>query len=1722
MRSGCPHRQGGAYPAFQHLSNIGALTSPQDNNVRPEPVAHPENEKQNIMVAISYSTELRNVNDSHSSAQHSSYFGTSANENFDRQSIYNSGQQKECSKSNFSRNSLEGSNLNKNNGLQLRNGAFLASTNAAVLQEDSLGVLTKTFSSRQRSSVLESKWQSSCPLLQSLLTGNPPDFKSFFTTSHSSSEKTNSNMELIASDHLSDERHCKSRHMRRSLPTPNCGQTRTQNPDQSGGTYPTLHQQQVCSPSLSGAPSTGKDLPVGLTKPPTDEEIQNHISKRLKEFRKIIMDRQGLKLSNKGGNFSTNDLDSTLQSGCTMSKSNSVTLISTVSESDKDVEKQSPNFVVEEQCTAAVGQELEEDSSKDSKAKQAEFTPKSKEMGDCTTSASGNHSTGTLLSAIKSSKHAPESESVEKSASVASDLPIKKHLDVTMTAFGDGNFVSSNDESFHSKWWCDKPLQKVTTLHYTLTALRELITSLEKVETIAEMDNFSEVILQQYWNGDIDNIHLFTSTEYPQIMVNVAATCTKNEDECPVVLTAVSGITLDELTERHSILTQLMFNCSSSQKEWRSVWLNTSKKLDDIDQEPSVSGPLKHMTVKERGFTGLKPAETAGLDSVQVVTDVSKDLPPESDSVVSENKTFELMSPTDKHNANTNKQKNTEDQQHCCVTCDEVIALSKPNSLIDQIQNVVSIPTYQSEQSFAGAREEAGSVYSPMDLSVALSENEVKEQGPLSESEDEEVLSPKFLKDPQYDDISDDDVPPLSTELPKTEHEELSFPTRFGDPQYEEISEDENSQIENPSFSQLPEPNNKRSLFENEGYRQSQAQMKTEKISAETLIPKKQVSPKTLVLAAQYHCCPHLVLSGDGFEGLSCPKCDREGYMARRTNHSVSYSPSNVLKYDDQTEEDTDDDCLVIPITMSDLKSGLEDEDQDGPEEVVRDDGENGDNERQGGTSPTHDALHVPAPKPVPASDSTLLEIYDTMEIFLQVKSARGGNCFEVAPGRSTPEHGMNSEGEPHTPQERRESYSEPEDSCETEDSCDYSSASEHNYLTVPRQLLKRSAPPPPERDHSVSEKESDSDEASNSNPSKHVQPKTNKQRISKKEEIIIINTDTEDEGDHNCNKKVKRKRLFSRLVNIGDTLCSQQKRHSPETEDSPCGTVKERFEKNRQQSADLPAPHRQSKAKESQLKGLMEDACPGQSHSTEKSGQLTEASAGFEQHKINREMISKKQSVIILNSDTEDESGYNYKEAKRNRLYLPGSADSGDAPHVQRKRRSDEIVDTQYGTANEKLKKPRLSPADFSMPQHQTKVHETMRKSGQLIEPKPRFEHIQHKTTRQTTSKEERTVFHGSEKVVKSGHFCKKKEKDSGNDSFATQNGPSTETVDRLSCEDSPEKQPLSVDKVVGSSLVTNPVIHRLVVEESFQPNNYLKLYKDSRVHNKDKDETWVPQTPTATSEKSDSCYRNKPYLYRNKKGQFVSKPKPAKERHSHETKNERQANITKPKLVSRQPSLPSQEGQFTSTSSLSSTRGQLSEARGSSTSSRHWSQSEAVSASSAPPKSKQSPPISRHLSSSKLQRSYSYSSHSTSDHHHTTKGPSSSVNTQSSARKQVIQDWHNSYFPTRRDRKTSLGMEEDLRTTNNDSQREARPGPSHYERAPRQRHRSYDPPTALMKKSIHEAKQWTNHIHREAPREPRSVGRGYKWSENSLATPTKGSGRKRKKCRFSPRPHQ
>ncbi|XP_018552636.1 uncharacterized protein LOC108897473 isoform X2 [Lates calcarifer] len=1092
-------------------------------------------------------------------------------------------------------------------------------------------------------------------------------------------------------------------------------------------------------------------------------------------------------------------------------------------------------------------------------------------------------------------------------------------------------FVISNNESFHSKW-CDKYLQNgMTTLHYSLTALKELIASLEKVENIAQMDNFSKVILQQYWNADIDNVHLFASTEYPQIMAKVAAICTKNEDESPVVLNALSGMTLDELTEKHPSLRP---NCSSSQQEYKS-WA------------------VKQVTEKEEGYTGLKPVEAVGLDNVRGVTTVSEDLQTKSSSVVTGNKTFALTSLSEK------KKKNMD--EYCHITCQEVIEHSKLNSSNDKIQihNVISVPTNQCEQlqnqSREGVMEDAGSVHSQIELSLALSENKVQQPSVLPEREDKEEHSHTILKVPQYEDISDDeDKSQFLTNLPNTEHEELRFPPCIEEFQYEDISNDENPQIET-SLIQVSEPNNKQPPSENEDCEHVQDQ--AQNISDERLAPKKKVLPKTGTLDISQDCSCPCFGETDGFERLF-PEYHSERHLEWQTN--LSDSPSSVFKDGDETDDQMDDDWIVIPVNMTDLTYETEDEDQDVRENVVLDDGETGDKERQGDTNPTHSEFHCPAPNPVPASSSSHIEVFDTVQSFLQAKA---GRSFEVVSAKNTPEH--DKDCEPHTPQNRRESYSDSEDSCETEDSCDYSSASEHNYLTVSRQLLKERSVS--QMHDSVSEKDCEHDEATNVQEgqtqsldklshmqklrqlieakvdSKRAQPKANKQNTSKKENediIIIHDSDTEDESDLKCEKKSKRKAFSSHSVNCRDASWDQQRGHPPETVDSQCGTLKQKFKKNRWPSEGSPAPQCQSKLHQTQVKEVIQDSC-----------------------------------------------------------------------------------------------------SDLTV---------SIKKSGQLIKTKSGSEHFQQKKSRQTTSKR-RFVCPDSDKVVKE-RTRSSVSKDSGSALFAIQNKTSTETVNSLCgtaegepqktfallLEDSPERRPRSVYKEAESNLGPNPVIHRLFVKKSSQPSNYLKFLKESEVHSQGKNEALAPKTPKATSKKANSCDKKTLHLHRDEQGRFVSKPEPANDRLS-ARKNKVQASVTRPKPVARQLSLPSQEGSSISTSSLTSTSGQLSEARQSSTSSRGLPQSGNTTAFSGLSKTMQCTPVPRQrLSSSKLKRSHSYSSPSTSDHPHTpTKVPSPRTTMQPSATKRVTNDWQKSYFPTRWDRKIGMGMgiEEALRTTNYES---------------------------------------------------------------------------------------
>ncbi|XP_056223773.1 uncharacterized protein LOC130163528 isoform X2 [Seriola aureovittata] len=1624
MRAGCPHSQGGASPAFQHKSNAYAITSHQDNNVKHAPVGHPDNGMQINMVASQYpegvrvvsaqrqqdnaqprqhfqglqhqqksqgsiaSTRFQHPNSTdiactvlnsgpdfnslpHAAAQCSSYFETSDNEYSVRQSGDNSGQHWECSKQNFSRHFLNGSNLNNNTILQQRqhlNSAFSAGTSSAALQGDALGVTAQTFPLQvYRSSLPNNKLQKSCPLLYSLLK-DCGDSKFLYASPSSSSGQTNANVELNTSAHFSSEVPCKSQQVKSSLNALNFGQITTQNL-----------------------------LPVGKTGPPTDDQIQDFITEKLKHFITVSPREEG-----KDGHksFHTNNSASILQSDHNTSKSNNV---------DHPHHPITSTSNKEERLSVSCGSAIQENSSKGSKAN-AELPAKSKDKGDCSTVAS---------------------------------------------------------------------------------------------------ENFS--------------------TEYPQIMAKVAATCTKSEDKSPLVLT-MSEMTLDGLTEKDP---SLLLNSSLSKEEEKSLWLNINKDL--------------HTTEKDKGDTDLKPMEAVGLDNVRGVT-VSEDLQTKSSSVVTGFETLVLTSLNENQDAYTDKKKHSE-AQHCHITCQKVIGHSKLNSSVDQIQihNVISVPRGQSEQlwkqtSHGGVMEDPGSVRS-----------QLPEPHLLPESKSEEADSVEILKDPQYEDISDDeDMSQLLTNLPNTEHEQLNFPPCLEERQYEDISEDDNQQIvslavETPSLTQVPETDNKQSPFENEDYGcfRGQAQIETENISDERLIAKKQISPKTGTLDVPQQCsCAYF---GDT-DYLLCPKCDGERCLRWETYHSFSYSPSSVLKDGDETDDEMDDDYIVIPISMSDIKFEPEEEAQDITEKVVLDDDETGDKDRHSDTNATHRELYCPVPKPVRASSSYKLEVFDTIKSFLRAKAVQYGTVL-LALGRSTPEHELDSEQEQHTPQNRRESSSESEDSWETEDSCDYSSASEQNYMTVSEHLLKnRSAHLPPETNDTKSEKESENDEATNVQKgqtssfsklgcmqkpaelilaqadSQHVKPKTNIQ-ISKKENIIILDSETEDESDQHCEMEAKGKRLV--------------------------------FKKNRLPSAASPAPQRQLKLNDE----VVHDADSDLSHSTETSGQLIETKTDSE-YVLHEKKSS--QDVIILDSDTDNDSDKNYNKASRGRLFPSGLVDSDSVQLIQQMRPSPETVDSDCGTAEKKLQERRLSSADSSVLQYQSKLngaqlkelmHNTssdlslsIKKGGNRMEAKGDSERGQQKSNRQTTSKR-RKVLHDSDKVVKKDNQISKKEelrektlssvsKDSGDTLFAIQKRPLSESVNSLcgvannklqktvfSSDDSPEKQLQSVHKEADSTLSPNPVIRRLLVKKSYQTCNYLKHSKE--VHRQGKAETpktkecqRSPKTPTAARKKMDPCEKNTKRSQRDEQEKIVPKPKPAIDRHCG-TKNKVQSNMTKPGLVLRQLSLPCLEGPSTSTDSLTSTSAQIPEARRSS----ELSQSGETSTFSIPSKTMQSTSVPRHLSSSKLKCCHSYSNPSTSDHPSiTTKGPLSSAPVQSSALEQVRKDWKKSYVAIRRDRKTSMGTEEALRNTNYESRRKLRPGPSHCEKVPTQRHNSLESAAPLLKRSKFEARELTKARNRDIIREQRYfMSEGSKWSEMPReARPVEGSVRERKWYRFPRRSFQ
>jgi len=236
-------------------------------------------------------------------------------------------------------------------------------------------------------------------LVDPLLKGNTPDFKSCFSTSTSSSEKKNSNIALNTSSYLSNERHWKSLQVRRASCSQKCVLSTAQNQSNFEGTHCIYSQHNVSPSSFSCQPSTDKVFADQEVKLHTNDQICHLIADKVSKYRSA--------LSNEPAHWNKslrNEADVLLKAECKMLQPNSVGSLCTTSESYKDMQW-GLSGAMTKQCTTATGELLEKQSLKISKAT-SELTPKSKDKGDPLTSQ--KQLKGMLIYAIENPKHSLE------------------------------------------------------------------------------------------------------------------------------------------------------------------------------------------------------------------------------------------------------------------------------------------------------------------------------------------------------------------------------------------------------------------------------------------------------------------------------------------------------------------------------------------------------------------------------------------------------------------------------------------------------------------------------------------------------------------------------------------------------------------------------------------------------------------------------------------------------------------------------------------------------------------------------------------------------------------------------------------------------------------------------------------------------------------------------------------------------------------------------------------------------------------------------------------------------------------------------------------------------------------------------------------------------------------------------------------------------------------
>ncbi|KAL3976546.1 NLR family CARD domain-containing protein 3 [Sarotherodon galilaeus] len=1146
--------------------------------------------------------------------------------------------------------------------------------------------------------------------------------------------------------------------------------------------------------------------------------------------------------------------------------------------------------------------------------------------------------------------------------------------------------------------------------------------------------------------------------DYQHVILEVAPTYINNEAEHPVIVTAVSGVTVPEETEKYP---GLMVSCSSSQGE------------------------------RER----LKETEGTG-----------------------------------DQDENVNKQKKTEDQEYCHVEYKDAAALSSLDSITVKTDNtqLVSVGEQSvcSQTSYYSVEKDATGVCLQAGLSISIPLNKVNKSTPPSRHEGVDTFFAAGRNDPECQQSSvTEELSKPGMHLLNTNQEEV----RFEDPLYEDISEDENPEVDN-NDEELPSPScevSEASITQSGGV-QSQAKI-----------------PKNQTLGIAQHCsCPCFVETEDGFERLLCPKCDSEKHL----NWQASCSLSPLSDAQDQEETDEDDDWLVMPIGVLDVKWEPADEGQADPETVSQHDGEHEDQVKQSDTNPAVCEVPRSVPNHVPASAFSMMEVFDTPSHLAKVIQSRETmqQSFMVPSSWGT------TETKAHRPQ-NRESHSDPDDTCETEDSSDYSSDSGRNYLTVSKQLLNNlSVPASAEKNDSDSEKENEDHEMTNLQQSQTG----DRSKPSEKDDIINLDSDTEDEGVQSC-PETKTKRLFSmHTENSGAASLNQLKKPSPESVDGQCRTVKG----NRQTNG---------------LKSTLSRCCNEviQSGNSDLSQRTEKCNNTGSHHGIKAQNISDDPSVIVI-FDSDDEEKQSNRQVKRKGVFSePASGGSTSCGEQVR-----DIEKNRSPKANNR--EPSMPCADSPKSQHQPKPQQTQIKEKKqdvtfsqsnsikkrkLIKVKMTPERVQQNDNKQTTSKiveqhlddaqnslcaSQKTQMNLSSKncserqsvdtevdITKAHHHhvqqkaqrqtsetvqrevekhLNKEERETRVLSSETEDSDDTLIYIQTSPPfmDYPRKNPQSADRGMGSichqhveqkasgHMTSNtmdrkverdlkkqrrktrvlssqtedsddtliyaqaspscsdseddstmtPVIPRFVVQKSSPPSESLKLLKQSTVQRRGKNESQAtPETHTETS-KTDSKKKKQ----QGAEGKLVSKPKPISDAHH-----------TEP----------------------------FSRSAHSSSSSRQCS------------------------SSSKLQRTHSDRNASTLNRSHTpTKGPPSSTSMQSSAKEQVFSDWRNSFVPTRRDRKSSL--ESNLRARNNyESLREARAGPSQRDKPHKRRHSSYESVPPLMKRPKDEAIQITKARHQDAPLEQRyPVSKGYKWKNETSFMANKRPG---ERYSSSPRPH-